>query len=66
MAMLCTNHYAFPVGEIISRFKKKGFKLIGLEMFQCLKELAEVLYKLNNKFFITNGFSSYTQEFLLA
>ncbi|CAN7102765.1 unnamed protein product [Brassica rapa subsp. narinosa] len=50
------------VGEIISRFKKKGFKLIGLEMFQCLKELAE----LNNKFFITNGFSSYTQEFLLA
>ncbi|KAF3500852.1 hypothetical protein F2Q69_00040095 [Brassica cretica] len=30
------------VGEIISRFEKKGFKLIGLKMFQCPRELAEV------------------------
>jgi len=30
------------VGEIISRFEKKGFKLIGLKLFQCSKELAEV------------------------
>ncbi|XP_010460092.1 PREDICTED: nucleoside diphosphate kinase II, chloroplastic isoform X2 [Camelina sativa] len=33
------------VGEIISRFEKKGFKLIGLKMFQCPKELAEEHYK---------------------
>jgi len=30
------------VGEIISRFEKKGFKLTGLKLFQCSKELAEV------------------------
>ncbi|KAM3700088.1 hypothetical protein ACJW31_05G073000 [Castanea mollissima] len=29
------------VGEIISRFEKKGFKLIGLKLFECPKELAE-------------------------
>ncbi|KAG8652647.1 hypothetical protein MANES_06G115500v8 [Manihot esculenta] len=29
------------VGEIISRFEKKGFKLTGLKLFQCSKELAE-------------------------
>lgn len=33
------------VGEIISRFEKKGFKLIGLKMYQCPKELAEEHYK---------------------
>ncbi|XP_062116027.1 nucleoside diphosphate kinase 2, chloroplastic [Humulus lupulus] len=33
------------VGEIISRFEKKGFKLIGLKLFQCPKELAEEHYK---------------------
>ncbi|CAN7023625.1 nucleoside diphosphate kinase II, chloroplastic [Brassica rapa] len=33
------------VGEIISRFERKGFKLIGLKMFQCPKELAEEHYK---------------------
>ncbi|CAH2043694.1 unnamed protein product [Thlaspi arvense] len=33
------------VGEIISRFEKKGFKLIGLKMFQCPRELAEEHYK---------------------
>ncbi|KAL0721317.1 hypothetical protein Bca4012_035916 [Brassica carinata] len=33
------------VGEIISRFEKKGFKLVGLKMFQCPKELAEEHYK---------------------
>ncbi|XP_056841814.1 uncharacterized protein LOC130494961 [Raphanus sativus] len=26
------------VGEIISRFEKKGFKLIGLKMFQCPRQ----------------------------
>lgn len=40
------------VGEIISRFEKKGFKLIGLKLFQCSKELAEEHYKdLNQKSF---------------
>ncbi|KAG1358897.1 putative Nucleoside diphosphate kinase 2, chloroplastic [Cocos nucifera] len=29
------------VGEIISRFEKKGFLLKGLKLFQCPKELAE-------------------------
>lgn len=33
------------VGEIISRFEKKGFKLIGLKMMQCTKEIAEEHYK---------------------
>ncbi|GAB2269717.1 Nucleoside diphosphate kinase II, chloroplastic [Dionaea muscipula] len=33
------------VGEIISRFENKGFKLIGLKLFQCPKELAEEHYK---------------------
>ncbi|XP_021720238.1 nucleoside diphosphate kinase 2, chloroplastic-like [Chenopodium quinoa] len=33
------------VGEIISRFEKKGFKLIGLKMYQCPQELAEEHYK---------------------
>ncbi|KAM0955530.1 hypothetical protein ACFX2A_024403 [Malus domestica] len=30
------------VGEIISRFEKKGFKLTGLKLFQCPQDLAEV------------------------
>ncbi|KAH9720712.1 nucleoside diphosphate kinase II [Citrus sinensis] len=29
------------VGDIISRFEKKGFKLTGLKLFQCPKDLAE-------------------------
>ncbi|KAI3765940.1 hypothetical protein L2E82_15987 [Cichorium intybus] len=33
------------VGEIISRFEKKGFKLKGLKLFECPKELAEEHYK---------------------
>uniref|UniRef100_A0A7N0RJR3 Nucleoside diphosphate kinase n=1 Tax=Kalanchoe fedtschenkoi TaxID=63787 RepID=A0A7N0RJR3_KALFE len=33
------------VGEIISRFEKKGFKLTGLKLFQCPQELAEVHYE---------------------
>ncbi|KAJ6418136.1 hypothetical protein OIU84_001509 [Salix udensis] len=33
------------VGEIISRFEKKGFKLTALKLFQCPKELAEEHYK---------------------
>ncbi|KAK6920573.1 Nucleoside diphosphate kinase-like domain [Dillenia turbinata] len=33
------------VGEIISRFEKKGFKLTGLKLFQCPKDLAEEHYK---------------------
>ncbi|KAL9439031.1 hypothetical protein AB3S75_024652 [Citrus x aurantiifolia] len=38
------------VGEIISRFEKKGFKLTGLKLFQCPKDLAEEHYKdLNSK-----------------
>ncbi|CAN1294097.1 Nucleoside diphosphate kinase 2, chloroplastic [Linum perenne] len=33
------------VGEIISRFEKKGFKLTALKLFQCPKPLAEEHYK---------------------
>mmetsp|Transcript_33706 Transcript_33706/g.60856 ORF Transcript_33706/g.60856 Transcript_33706/m.60856 type:complete len:191 (-) Transcript_33706:396-968(-) len=33
------------VGEIISRFEKKGFKMVGLKMFQTPKEIAEEHYK---------------------
>ncbi|RRT84078.1 hypothetical protein B296_00015232, partial [Ensete ventricosum] len=35
---------AAMVGEIISRFEKKGFLLKGLKLFQCPKELAEVRF----------------------
>ncbi|MCG9968296.1 nucleoside-diphosphate kinase [Pelotomaculum terephthalicicum JT] len=31
-------------GEIISRFEKKGFKIIGLKMFKITRELAEKHY----------------------
>ncbi|KAL8097886.1 nucleoside diphosphate kinase 2, chloroplastic [Apium graveolens] len=33
------------VGEIITRFEKKGFKLSGLKLFQCPQDLAEEHYK---------------------
>ncbi|KAL4437167.1 hypothetical protein ABPG75_004306 [Micractinium tetrahymenae] len=33
------------VGEIISRFERKGFKLVGLKLFQCTREIAEEHYK---------------------
>jgi nucleoside diphosphate kinase len=33
------------VGDIISRFEKKGFVLKGLKLFQCPKALAEEHYK---------------------
>eukprot|EP00890_Picochlorum_soloecismus_P002627 jgi/Picsp_1/3365/NSC_06203-R1_nucleoside diphosphate kinase len=33
------------VGDIISRFERKGFKLIGLKMMQCTQEIAEEHYK---------------------
>jgi nucleoside-diphosphate kinase len=33
------------VGGIISRFENKGFKLVGLKMFQCTKAIAEEHYK---------------------
>lgn len=33
------------VGDIITRFERKGFKMIGLKMFQAPKELAEEHYK---------------------
>ncbi|KAL5976724.1 Nucleoside diphosphate kinase II, chloroplastic [Asimina triloba] len=33
------------VGEIISRFERKGFLLKGLKLFQCPKELAQEHYK---------------------
>lgn len=33
------------VGEIITRFERKGFTMKGLKMFQCPKELAEEHYK---------------------
>ena len=33
------------VGEIISRFEKKGFKIIALKMFKFNRELAEKFYE---------------------
>ncbi|CAA3030490.1 nucleoside diphosphate kinase 2, chloroplastic [Olea europaea subsp. europaea] len=33
------------IGEVISRFEKKGFKLKGLKLFQCPQELAQEHYK---------------------
>ncbi|CAN6329346.1 unnamed protein product [Urochloa humidicola] len=36
---------AAAVGEIISRFEKKGFLLKGLKLFQCSKDLAQEHYK---------------------
>jgi nucleoside-diphosphate kinase len=33
------------VGDIISRFERKGFKLVGLKLFQTPNELAEEHYK---------------------
>ncbi|KAH7443131.1 hypothetical protein KP509_02G021300 [Ceratopteris richardii] len=33
------------VGEIISRFEKKGFTLIGLKLYTCSTELAKEHYK---------------------
>jgi len=33
------------VGDIISRFERKGVKLIGLKMMQCTQEIAEEHYK---------------------
>ncbi|KAH7443501.1 hypothetical protein KP509_02G037200 [Ceratopteris richardii] len=33
------------VGEIISRFEKKGFTLIGLKLYTCSSELAKEHYK---------------------
>lgn len=33
------------VGEIISRFERKGFKLVGLKMYQTPKQVAEEHYK---------------------
>ncbi|XP_068667393.1 uncharacterized protein [Aristolochia californica] len=33
------------VGEVISRFEKKGFLLKGLKLFECPKELAEEHYR---------------------
>ena len=33
------------VGEIISRFERKGFKLVALKLFQCPRELAEEHYQ---------------------
>ena len=35
------------MGEIISRFEKKGFKLTGLKLFECSKELVEVCSRCN-------------------
>ncbi|CAD7697714.1 unnamed protein product [Ostreobium quekettii] len=32
------------VGEVIGRFERKGFKLVGLKMFRCPRQLAEEHY----------------------
>lgn len=33
------------VGDIISRFERKGFQLRGLKLFQCTRDIAEEHYK---------------------
>jgi nucleoside-diphosphate kinase len=33
------------VGDIISRFERKGFKLVGLKLYQTPKDVAEEHYK---------------------
>lgn len=38
------RHYGWQVGDIISRFERKGFALKGLKLFQTPKELAEVRF----------------------
>ncbi|KAK1433893.1 hypothetical protein QVD17_10811 [Tagetes erecta] len=49
------------VGEIVSRFEKKGFKLKGLKLFQCPKDLAEEHYKdLSSKSFFPDLISYIT------
>ncbi len=35
------------VGEIISRFEKKGFRIVGLKMLKFSKELAEKFYSVH-------------------
>lgn len=37
------------VGEIISRFEKKGFTLVGLKLLQVSKELAETHYAVHKE-----------------
>ncbi|KAI6675459.1 hypothetical protein NL676_003365 [Syzygium grande] len=44
------------VGEIISRFERKGFKLTGLKLFRCPRELAE------NTLFIRLGFQEHYKD----
>ena len=36
------------IGEVISRFEKKGFKVIKLKMFIFTKEMAEEFYSVHN------------------
>lgn len=36
------------IGEVISRFEKKGFKIIKLKMFIFTKEMAEEFYSVHN------------------
>jgi nucleoside-diphosphate kinase len=37
----------FNVGEIITRFEKKGFELIGLKLTKCSEDQAKTLYKIH-------------------
>jgi hypothetical protein len=38
----CSSVACWQVGEIITRFERKGFQIVGLKMFQTPKSLAEV------------------------
>lgn len=40
--LIVPNCNVGQVGDIISRFERKGFQLVGLKMFKTPKELAEV------------------------
>ncbi|GAY51011.1 hypothetical protein CUMW_131000 [Citrus unshiu] len=51
------------VGDIISRFEKKGFKLTGLKLFQCPKDLAEACcWEFIDDFNLFNIYLQWLQE----
>ena len=45
MSLYCAGVQRGLVGDIISRFERKGFTLRGLKLFQCPRDIAEEHYK---------------------
>jgi nucleoside-diphosphate kinase len=55
------------IGEIISRFEKKGFKVMKLKMFKFTKEMAEEFYSVHNdKPFFADLVSFITSGYVVA